>query len=82
MRAVERPRIIRADIARSIESYSIPDGDRGDPVARALRRFYQRVMLCPCMDQSCIQCKYDIEDIEAAWDASASMNNLDKGVWR
>lgn len=61
-------KMIRADIARQVENYSIPDGDRGDAVAHALRRFYQRVALCPCMDQSCVQCRYDIEDIEAAWD--------------
>lgn len=65
--------MIREDIARQIENYSISDGDRGDPVAHALRRFYQRVMLCPCMDQSCVQCKYDLGDIEAAWDASEKL---------
>lgn len=48
-------------IAKQIENFSIPGGDRGDDVAVALRRFYLRVMLCPCMDQSCVQCQGDLD---------------------
>ena len=55
-------------IARQIENFSIPNGDRGDDVAVALRRFYQRVTLCPCMDQSCMQCQLDLGTIVDAWD--------------
>ena len=43
------------------------DGGTIDPVAQALRRFYLRVQLCPCMDQSCRQCVLDAEAIEEAW---------------
>jgi len=57
-------------IARQIENFSIPNGDRGDDVAVALRRFYLRVMLCPCMDQSCVQCEYDLDTIVNAWETS------------
>lgn len=64
MRADELPE----HIARQIENFSIPNGDRGDDVAVALRRFWQRVMLCPCMDQSCIQCQLDLDAINDAWE--------------
>jgi hypothetical protein len=57
-------------IARQIENFSIPNGDRGDDVAVALRRFYQRVMLCPCMNKSCMQCQFDLDTIVDAWEAS------------
>lgn len=55
-------------IAKQIENFSIPGGDRGDDVAVALRRFYQRIMLCPCMAQSCMQCQLDLDTMVAAWD--------------
>jgi hypothetical protein len=57
-------------IACQIESFSIPNGDRGDDVAVALRRFYQRVMICPCMNQSCMQCQFDLDTIVDAWETS------------
>lgn len=57
-------------IARQVENFNIPKGDRGDDIAVALRRFYQRVMICPCMDQSCVQCRGDLDTIVRAWDAS------------
>lgn len=66
-----KPSDMPEHIARQIENFSIPNGDRGDNVAVALRRFYQRVMLCPCMDQSCVQCGYDLETIVEAWDRPA-----------
>lgn len=59
---------IPVHIARQIENFSIPAGDRWDDVAVALRRFYQRVMLCPCMDQSCMQCQLDLDTIVDAWE--------------
>ena len=62
-------REIPEHIAKQIENFSIPGGDRGNAVAVALRRFYQRVMLCPCMNQSCVQCDFDLQTIIAAWDA-------------
>lgn len=63
-----KPSELPAHISRQIENFSIPDGDRGDNVAVALRRFYQRVMLCPCMNQSCMQCQFDLDTIVDAWD--------------
>ena len=49
-------------------------GDRLDPVAKLCRRHFLRVELCPCMgvgdEDSCIQCKHDMDAIEAAWNAT------------
>lgn len=65
-----KPSEMPEHIARQIENFSIPNGDRGDDVAVALRRFYLRVMLCPCMDQSCMQCQLDLDTIVDAWESS------------
>jgi hypothetical protein len=59
-------------ISGQIENFNIPAGDRGDDIAVALRRFYQRVMICPCMNQSCTQCEFDLDTIVAAWDTSVA----------
>ena len=63
---------MRPEIKQQMEGWSAADGDRIDPVAHALRRFYLRTELCPCMRKpQCLQCKLDLEQIELAWDASA-----------
>jgi len=67
---------MKPEIERQIENFSGPAGDRIDPVAQALRRLYQRVMLCPCQFQArwketgCVQCQLDKQSIEDAWIAS------------
>jgi hypothetical protein len=67
---------MRPEIERQIENFSGSAGDRVDPVAQALRRLYQRVMLCPCQfqprwkEEGCYQCQFDKQSIEAAWLAS------------
>lgn len=54
-------------IERQMVEWDAKVGDRVDPVAQALRRFYLRVQLCPCMNQCCRQCVLDCEAIEEAW---------------
>lgn len=39
-------------------------------------RLYARLICCPCMDQSCMQCKIDIEEMNASGliDVAAKIN--------
>lgn len=58
------------NIQRQMTSWSVHEGDRIDAVAQVCRRLYLRTELCPCMNQSCMQCKNDMLTIEEAWNAS------------
>jgi hypothetical protein len=57
-------------IEQQMVAWDAKAGDRVDPVAQALRRFYLRVACCPCMNRPCHQCVLDREAIEEAWTAT------------